>query len=379
MKKIVLILTFFLTLGITFISKAQPGQQATYSADLYLEPITFRNNIRITSWNVTQFTSQCDIEEYGLVMGQNLILTSTTMFVNMGPQDFICDLHNPNCDSTTFSFMSCHGHLHIKDFQQFYLKDRCGNIVRLGKKVGFNMSSTGEFPYSRRFNYVTGRYEVRIVATSEQWAALTQYGTPDTMIAYDPYDNYANANDYQVVDVGKADTYGWSYPGQGVIINGIPDGEYIFGVVITPPFCMINEGNNIYPNVAEYPVYIQGTSVSLIPQLSYSTPQQPTLVKGEQVSAGSDVTVTWAASGEFCKFEITPVAVKGNFEEYMVNRKVVSYNNTTTFDSRMLVTDFRFRFGTDKKNPVRYRFSVVSVNGNQSSVEGRSNPAIQVD
>lgn len=373
------LITILTLLLVSVFTQAQPGSQSTYSADLYLEPITFRNNIRITSWNVTSSTSQCDIQEYGLVMGQNLILTSTTMFANMGPQDFICDLHNPNCDSTTFSFMSCHGHLHIKDFQQFYLKDRCGNIVRLGKKVGFNMSSTGEFPYSRRFNYVTGRYEVRIVATSEQWATLTQYGTPDTMIAYDPYDNFANANDYQVVDVGKADSYGWSYPGQGVIINGIPDGEYIFGVVITPPFCMINEGNNIYPNVAEYPVYLQGTSVTFISGLTYNAPQQPSQVSASQTSPGQDVNVTWAAAGDFCKFEIIPIAVKGNREKSYSNRKVVSYNNSYAFDSQQLIADFKALWGADKNFPVKYRFSVVSINGNQTSAETRNNQAVQVD
>lgn len=78
------LITILTLLLVSIFTQAQPGSQSTYSADLYLEPITFRNNIRVTSWNVSSFTSQCDIEEYGLVMGQNLILTSTTMFVNMG-------------------------------------------------------------------------------------------------------------------------------------------------------------------------------------------------------------------------------------------------------------------------------------------------------
>lgn len=361
----------------SLVSMAQPAAPRTYTADLYLEPITFRNNIRITNWYIDPaFASPCDTIEFGLSAGQNRILTSTTMFANMGHEDFVCDLYNPYCDSTTFSFMSCHGHLHIRDFQQFYLKDRCGNIVRLGKKVGFNMSSTGEFPYSRRFNYVTGLYEIRRVATEEQWAALTQYCTPDSSIANDPYDNFANADDYQVVDVGKSDTYGWSYRGQGVVINGVPDGEYIFGVVITPPHCMINEGNNCYPNAAEYPVQITGIDVQLLPSLSYSYPQQPFNVQASVQP--NDVLVTWGASGDYCQFEITPIAVKGNMEKRLTNRMVVSYNSSVLFDRQQLITDHRMIFGVDKKFPPRYRFSVVSINGSNRSTEETSNQAVQV-
>lgn len=355
--------------------KAQPYQQVTYSADLYLEPITFRNDIRITSWYINpNYFSPCDTQEFGLSIGQNLILTSSTKFVNMGYQDFVCDLHNPYCDSNTFSYMSCHGHMHIANFQQFYLKDRCGNIVRQNNKVGFNMGSNSQWPYMRMFNYMTGLWQVLRVASDEQWTELTRYCTPDSSIAFDPTNPYANADDYQVVDVGFSDTYGYSYRGQGVVINGLPDGEYIFGVRLEPPHCMINEGANCYPNMAEYPVSIVGTTVTLLQQLDYSQPQTPSNV--DPTDNGTTVTVQWGAIGDFCKFEVVPVAVKGNSEKSLDHLKVVVTQNRCEFSTSLLRAAWRGFWSTGK---IRYRFDVVSVNGALKSPAARNQQTLNLN
>lgn len=371
MKYILILLTLF-----AFTANGQPGTARQYSADLYLEPTSFKKSIRIYNQyldpnNPNNF---CDTAEWGWSIGNNKVLTATTVFVNMGNEDAVFDNANPLCDTTSLAYHSCHGHTHIKAFQQFYLKDPCSNVVRASNKVGFNMGSNFAWPFRYQYNFLTGRFEYLNMTTAEEWAALIQYGAVDTFKANNNFDPYANADDYQVVDVFYGDAYSWSYRGQGVKIDGVPDGYYTFGCILTPPHCAINEGNNRYPNVVEVAIQIQGNAVTILDSLTYSQPLAPVNVDANQ--SGSEVIVTWGASGDYCQFEITPVYVSGNTERRLTNRKVVSYTNQTTFSAPQLIADAR-ALGAGN-GAVKYRFIVTAVNGSYHSIEAKSRQATNV-
>jgi hypothetical protein len=205
-------------------------------------------------------------------------------------------------------------------------------------------------------------------------AELNRWGAVDTLLANNNYDPYANADDYQVVDVFFADTYGWAYRGQGIKIDGIPDGYYIFGCSLNPPHCAINEGANRYPNVVEVSIFLQGNTATVIDSIQYTVPLAPVNVDGSQ--NGSDVIVTWGASGDYCQFEVTPIYVQGNTERYLTNRKVVSYTNSIKFSASQLIADAR-ALGAGN-GAVKYRFAVTTINGFYRSPEGRSRQTTNV-
>lgn len=355
---------------IPFIGNSQPGTARQYSADLYLEPTAFKNNIRIYTYflNAVDATS-CDTVEWGWSLGNNIVLTTTTTFMNMGPEDAVFDNLNPLCDSTQLVYHSCHGHSHVKGFQQFYVKDLCGNIVKQSNKIGFNMGSNFQWPY--RFDSFGN---IVRSATQSEWDELIKYCIPDSSICNRNYNPYANADTYQVVDVGFGDSYSWSYRGQGVRINGLTDGYYIFGCILDPPHCAINEGNNCYPNVVEVPVLIQGTNVTTVSNPPFTTPQP--VYNADANVVGSDVKVTWGVSGDFCKFEVTPIYVQGNTERKLNNRTISVTSNLATFNTSLLYQDAR-ALGNGN-GPAKYRFGIVTVNGNQRSAEVKTKQTVNV-
>lgn len=373
MKKILFTSIFMLSFVFGF---SQPGTAVQSISDLYLEPTSFKNNIRIYTYYVdpTQAVS-CDTVEWGWSAGNNIILTTNTTFINMGPEDAIFDNQNPLCDSGQMVYHSCHGHSHIAGFQQFYVKDKCGNIVKQSNKVGFNMGSNFPWPYAYRYNYLTGLYQYQKVTTQAEWDNILLTGCQvDSLRANNNFNPYANADDYQVVDVYYGDSYGWSYRGQGVRINGIVDGYYTFGCILDPPHCAINEGDNCWPNVVEVPVLIQGTNVTVVNNLQYSNPE-PVYNLDANVN-GSNVLVTWGASGEYCSFDVIPVYVQGNTERRLTNRTISVNTNSANFSTTQLYQDAR-ALGQGN-GPAKYKFVVVTKNGTLMSLESKTRQSVNV-
>ena len=165
---------------------------ATYSASATalpdLVPVTNSLNARTTTETFT--AGACDALEGLVATGTRRLLRFTTETRNVGTSDLV--LRSP-VNNPLFTYAPCHGHYHFNNFAEYRLLNAAGVQVATGQKVGFCLEDVS------RWNSAAN--------------SQPQYNC-----------------DYQGIQAGWSDIYGYNLPGQWIDITGLPAGTYVLEI-----------------------------------------------------------------------------------------------------------------------------------------------------
>lgn len=158
--------------------------------------------------------SSCEVQEGMITPGAHRLLRFTTESRNVGASDLVVPSPqgNPN-----FEYQACHGHYHFKGFASYRLLDANDNVVQLGNKVSFCLLDVV------RWNNTAARTPIY---------TCNRQGIQD----------------------GWSDIYDSGLPGQWVVIDGVPAGNYQLEVTMNPSRILV-EGD-YSNNVTKIPVTI---------------------------------------------------------------------------------------------------------------------------
>ncbi|OYV04914.1 MAG: hypothetical protein CFE26_14340, partial [Verrucomicrobiales bacterium VVV1] len=158
--------------------------------------------------------ASCEVQEGMITAGAHRLLRFTTESRNVGGSDIVLPspVGNPN-----FEYQECHGHYHFKGFASYRLLDSNDNVVQLGNKVSFCLLD---------------------VVRWSNTAPLNSIYTCDR----------------QGIQDGWSDIYDSGLPGQWVVIDGVPAGNYQLEVTMNPGRIIV-EGD-YSNNVTKVPVTI---------------------------------------------------------------------------------------------------------------------------
>jgi hypothetical protein len=176
--------------------------------------------------NETFAANDHSVEDGCVMPGTHRVMRFDFLSHNIGNADLVVGA--PKDHPEWFVESASHGHFHLKDFNEFILYDCSGNQVTKGYKQAFCLIDS-EHPSS--------------------WGPAAKQFTD------------CNAN--QGVSAGWADLYYAALPCQFIVIDGIPDGDYVL-VSTTNALHLIPEDtyadNRIYTGL-----HIQGDTVTEIP------------------------------------------------------------------------------------------------------------------
>ncbi|WP_247729305.1 lysyl oxidase family protein [Halovivax limisalsi] len=133
--------------------------------------------------------SSPDVEDGYVTPGEHRLLRFDMIIYNVGAAD--AELGRPENRPDLFVHSDSHGHAHLKGFNTYTLFDESGGKMDVGKKQTFCLRDNFRIP--QRSN----------VSSSPQYDC-----------------------DYQGISAGWADVYDSSLPGQYLVIDGVPDGNY---------------------------------------------------------------------------------------------------------------------------------------------------------
>ena len=200
--------------------------------------------------------------------------------------------------------------MHIPEYYEVNLINPCTlDTIGEGYKEEFYLTPDGtQFPYEVRngsaYNLVqNGTYGY----DSAEWDTLIHYGTPDTMIAWNP--TSGNTGFDPATDCVTGVLYGHSdaYNGNSFDITNVPDGIYIFRVIINLPNYVHDPGK--YPNFVQHLCSIQGNSFTWVDSYP-SCCSGPLVAPTNCVATGT--SLSWNAVPNACGYVIQRWLVKGN-------------------------------------------------------------------
>lgn len=152
--------------------------------------VNFVPGVRDFSISTETFdASSADVEDGHVAPGEHRLLRFDTIIYNVGDAD--AELGRPEDRPDLFEHSNSHGHSHLKGFNEYTLFNESGDTIDAGKKQTFCL-----------------RDNFRIPARSNA-SNSSQYDC-----------------DYQGISAGWADVYDSTLPGQYLVIDGLPDGEY---------------------------------------------------------------------------------------------------------------------------------------------------------
>ncbi|TMT87942.1 hypothetical protein E2L06_09365 [Haloterrigena sp. H1] len=131
--------------------------------------------------------SSPDVEDGFVTPGEHRLLRFDMIIYNMGDTD--AELGRPENRPDLFEYSESHGHAHLKGFNKYILLDKSGQRTGAVRKQTFCLRDL---------------YQTRSTARSS-----SQFDC-----------------EYQGISAGWADEYDASLPGQYIVIDDLPDGEY---------------------------------------------------------------------------------------------------------------------------------------------------------
>jgi|AntRauTorcE11898_2_1112593.scaffolds.fasta_scaffold04323_4 hypothetical protein len=131
--------------------------------------------------------SSSDVEDGFITPGEHRLLRFDIIIYNVGDSD--AELGRPENRSDLFEDSESHGHAHLKDFNNYILLNESGERTGATRKQTFCLRDM---------------YQTRSTATNS-----SQFDCG-----------------YQGISAGWADEYVSSLPGQYIVIDDLPDGEY---------------------------------------------------------------------------------------------------------------------------------------------------------
>ena len=186
--------------------------------DLTIDVKRMTSQMEIVDRYFDPVADACAFEEFAIGgEGYRRLLRFDTVLVNGGDGDLVVgDRSDPDNDyARWFYFAECHGHYHLRDFSIYELVQNNRTVVA-GTKQGFCMEDS------------------------------LKYGdTPSN--GYDC--------EFQGITSGWGDWYYKQLDGQWIDITGIDEGWYTLRVGINKRR-IFDEGEDLYPNVVEVPVYV---------------------------------------------------------------------------------------------------------------------------
>lgn len=172
-------------------TSSTPSEPNSKPSDAQVEDkpeVNFVPGVRDFSISTEKFDeSSTDVEDGFVTPGEHRLLRFDTIIYNLGDAD--AELGHPENRSDQFEYSDSHNHTHLKGFNKYALFDESGDEMDMGKKQTFCLRDD---------------FQTRSNASSS-----------------------AKFNcDYQGISAGWADVYPASLPGQYLVIDGLPDGEY---------------------------------------------------------------------------------------------------------------------------------------------------------
>lgn len=131
--------------------------------------------------------SSSDVEDGFVTPGEHRLLRFDMIIYNVGDAD--AELGRPENRPDLFDYSESHGHAHLKGFNNYVLLDESGERTGAVRKQTFCLRDM---------------YQTRSTANNS-----SQFDC-----------------EYQGISAGWADEYDSSLPGQYIVIDGLPDGEY---------------------------------------------------------------------------------------------------------------------------------------------------------
>lgn len=212
-------------------------------SDFTTDSVYFSQSLNV----INRYVSEPDcIEEFDYVVGNNELIVFGLRTINMGQHDAgIVDA----IDTTGLFWDDCHYHWHLDGWNDVFLLDGCGNVVKEGGKVGWNLRDGGNV-----FEYID-----RTVQGSQFEAWISQYGALDYgLISHPPNDEF-NGDTRMGISAGWYDTYTESTWGNSIRSDSVPNGVYTLR-------CRGNfsryfrQGLNVFPDSFDITVTISGTA-----------------------------------------------------------------------------------------------------------------------
>jgi hypothetical protein len=276
MKKVLLI-AFLLVFSLNKIN-AQP--------DLYIDKCFTENGTNASS---TYIEDRWIWDENDQPLGEHKVLAFGTLIANMGTT--VANFGEPNPDSGYYYDIN-HGHWHIKDFIVATLIDCKSNVIASGRKIGYALSDNSKFyPNDCQLTGMApyGGYP--------QW----MYNTTPTL----------GLEGKARLTPGFCDPYNSDTEGNHIIIDSLPNGYYTLHLKVNIP-SWVDQGLNNYPDEIWCPLYIQGYTVYIGPNLgSAPTIYPPQAVTNIQVN---NRTITWNPSPTACRYKVQAKLVQGTAE-----------------------------------------------------------------
>ncbi len=270
-------------------------------SDIVVSKEYARTTIGIHHVNITNADTVAGcFNEFGFVQGDNRILHIGSRLYNLGP------------DNAYFAglgyFDECHGHIHLPEVLAHRLYDECNNEVRSAQKQGFNIQAGDNFAH-----WMIASNGTEVFKADSLWLSNLGAVTPSILntLAANPDDPNCNGSTNMCLPAGFYDTYGSSIYGQGIVINGLPDGNYYF--VETHRFGeFLNQGLNKGPDSLVFPITITGDVVTegFIPNIIIP-PSNPTSVTGVVLADRKTVRIDWEQTGTVTGWTVQKYQDKG--------------------------------------------------------------------
>jgi hypothetical protein len=175
--------------------------------------------------------SSHDVEDGVITAGTHRVLRFDFLLHNSGDEDLV--VGSPADQPDLFIWSSGHGHYHLDDFNEYKLFDAEGYEVGSGYKQGFCLMD-----------------EVQI----DSWGKANA--------------QFTDCNVDQGISAGWADLYRADLPGQYVVIDGLPDGNY--ALQATTNYREVVDEDNYYDNTILVGLSISGNDVDEISLPYYS-------------------------------------------------------------------------------------------------------------
>lgn len=285
--------------------------------------------------------------------------------------------------------------INIPNFVLASITDSCGTVIASSRKTDWNIQNNSTFAlskYNGQWTYMTNYFGTQPTTgttpnINKEWLE-SLCGRLDTNLAINGklqmdayyhdcvvcdsivlFPNYAS-DDYSVIQLPTS-----LLPGNYKLVLSGNFASYeasnCYPNTITFPFSWDGSvgQSNVYPYFANGITYL--SSVGCTP---LQTPVASSNV--EATLNGSNVNVTWQSLGSFTSFQITPIYVQGNTERRLTNRTITSTTTNVNFDTQTLIQDAR-ALGQGN-GPTKYRFGVITKNGNLSSGETKTKQTVNL-
>ncbi|ADB59165.1 hypothetical protein Htur_0264 [Haloterrigena turkmenica DSM 5511] len=170
-------------------SDSEPSDDQVEDDQVEDQPeVNFVPGVRNFDVSIEEFDeSSADVEDGFVTPGEHRLLRFDMIIYNVGDAD--AELGHPENRSDLFEYSDSHNHAHLKGFNKYKILDEAGNEMNAGKKQTFCLRDN---------------FQTRSNASSSA-----------------KFDC-----DYQGISAGWADVYPASLPGQYLVIDDLPDGEY---------------------------------------------------------------------------------------------------------------------------------------------------------